>query len=322
MAIVLTGGAGFIGSCFLKKLNDEGINDIVVVDRLGTGEKWKNLVGKHFDDYLEADMFIDNLERGKLDDKIDGIVHLGACSATTETDATYLIENNYSYSKFLIKWAMRSNVRFMYASSAATYGAGEQGYSDADEKTNSLRPLNMYGFSKHAFDEYVLKKGMQNSCVGMKYFNVFGPNEYHKGSMRSMVYHGYHQVKKDGRIRLFKSYKPEYADGEQKRDFVYVKDIVDIMWWFLQNPEKNGIFNLGTGQAHSWNELANAIFDALGVQPNIEYIEMPDELQGKYQYFTQADVSKLKDIGCPVEFRSLKDSVKDYVDTMEGSVYY
>lgn len=321
MAIVVTGGAGFIGSCFLWKLNQEGIDDIIVVDRLGSSEKWKNLVGKHFDDYLDKDIFIDQLERGILSDKVDGIVHLGACSSTTETDASYLMDNNYRYSKRLIKWALRHGVRFIYASSAATYGDGEKGYSDADDVTRTLRPLNMYGFSKHAFDEYVLKKGLQNSCAGLKFFNVFGPNEMHKLKMRSMIYNGYQQVKNTGKIKLFMSYREQYADGEQKRDFIYVKDVVEVMWWLLQNHDKNGIFNLGTGVAHTWNELAGAIFQALDKKPEIEYIPMPDELQGKYQYFTEADMRKLFDAGCPINFRSLEDSVRDYVSILEGDGY-
>ena len=284
MRIVVTGGAGFIGSCLLWKLNTSGLTDIIVVDELDSSEKWKNLIGKQFEDYLDKNVFLDYMTKGMFEKTIDCIIHFGACSSTTETDAAYVMENNYAYSKKLAQWSIKNKKRFLYASSAATYGAGEHGYSDDDTITASLIPLNIYGYSKQAFDVWVLKNNLQKTFVGFKFFNVFGPNEYHKGDMRSMVHKGYQQIKKNGAIRLFKSYKKEYADGEQKRDFVYVKDAVEVVWHFFNNPEQTGIINVGTGYAHTWNDLAQGIFKALGLKPTIDYFDMPEALKDKYQY--------------------------------------
>ncbi len=321
MNIVITGGAGFIGSCLLWKFNQSGTSDIIIVDELGSSEKWKNLVGKRFEDYIDKSVFIDYLTGGAFDKKVDCIIHFGACSSTTETNAAYVMENNYTYSKKLAQWAIKNNKRFLYASSAATYGAGEHGYSDEDEITLTLNPLNVYGYSKHAFDLWVLKNNFQNKFVGFKFFNVFGPNEYHKEDMRSMVHKGYQQVKDKGKIRLFKSYKKEYADGEQKRDFVYVKDAVEVVWYFFNNPKQTGIFNIGTSQAHTWNELANALFKALGIKPNIEYFDMPETLRDKYQYLTEADGSKLQKAGFTSYFCNFEDAIKDYVNILQTSKY-
>lgn len=318
MKVLLTGGAGFIGSCLLWKLNNEGIRDIIVVDHLGKSEKWRNLSGKHFEDYIEKDKFLDCLENGKLKDKIDIVLHMGACTSTTLTDATYMMENNYIYSKKIALWSLRHKKRFLYASSGATYGKGELGYSDRDEVTVKLRPLNIYGYSKHAFDLWVIKNGLQRKFVGFKFFNVFGPNEDHKGDMRSMVNKGYYQIKLTGKIRLFKSYKSEYKDGEQKRDFIYVKDVIELVWKFIDNPGYHGILNIGTGSAHTWNELAYALFSAIGMKPNIEYFDMPEVLREKYQYFTQADISKLKDTGIEHNFFTLTEAIKDYVTYLES----
>ncbi len=319
--VLLTGGAGFIGSCFLWKLNSLGIEDVIVVDALDTTEKWKNLTGKRFEDYLDRAALLENLRQGKLNHAIDVIVHLGACSSTTETDANYLMENNYRYSRTLAEYALARGKRFLYASSAATYGAGEAGYSDRDNDTPRYRPLNMYGYSKQVFDLWVLKHSLQKKLVGFKFFNVYGPNEYHKDDMRSVVHKGYQQVKATGKIRLFKSYHPDYADGEQRRDFVYVKDAVDVMAFFLDNPRLGGIYNLGTGTAQSWNDLAKAIFAALKLPPAIEYIEMPQTLREKYQYFTQADVSKLRAAGYKKPLMNLKAGVADYVSILETANY-
>ncbi len=322
MRVVVTGGAGFIGSVFLGELNKAGIDDIIVVDNLGMSEKWKNLRKKSFSDYIDKKDFIDKLRNGdSYFGNLYAIVHLGACSSTTETDASYLMGNNYGYTKELALYAVKNNVRFIYASSAATYGDGSLGYSDSDEKTPVLLPLNMYGFSKHLFDLWVLRNSFQNGFCGLKFFNVFGPNEYHKGSMRSMVHKGYEQIIRDGKIRLFKSYRPEYKDGEQKRDFIYVKDAVSIIKYFFDNPGKNGIVNVGTGTAASWNRLASAIFSALGLHPNIEYIDMPEELRGKYQYYTKADIGKLRELGYKNDFYLLEDAVADYVSVLKGDVY-
>ena len=320
-AILLTGGAGFIGSCFLWKLNKLGIDNVIVVDALDTSEKWKNLSGKRFEDYLDRTTLLEAIRRKALDRKIDAVVHLGACSSTTETDANYLMENNYRYSRTLAEWAQAQGKRFVYASSAATYGAGEAGYSDQDADTPRYRPLNMYGYSKQVFDLWVLKHGLQKQLVGLKFFNVYGPNEYHKEDMRSVVHKGYQQVKATGKIRLFKSHHPKYADGEQRRDFVYVKDAIDVIAFFLDHPALGGIYNLGTGTAQSWNDLAKALFTALKVKPQIEYFDMPESLREKYQYFTQADIAKLRAAGYEKPFMDLKTGVADYVAILESSLY-
>jgi len=321
MKILLTGGAGFIGSCLLWKLNARGFTEIIVVDHLGRSEKWKNLVGKQFDDYLDRAALLDALNDGRLAERVDAIIHLGACTSTTETDATYLMDNNYRYSKTLAEWALAHRKRFIYASSAATYGAGEHGYSDQDEAAARYRPLNMYGYSKHLFDLWVLAHSFQRQFVGLKFFNVYGPNEAHKGDMRSVVHKGYEQVKEAGKMRLFKSHRPEYRDGEQQRDFVYVKDAVEVICHFLDHPKQAGIFNLGTGTAQTWNDLAHALFGALVRAPKIDYFDMPEALRGKYQYHTQADIAKLRAAGYAKPFMDLQAGVADYVKILETSEY-
>jgi len=316
--IILTGGAGFIGSCFLWKLNSEGINDIIVVDNLGTSEKWRNLVGKKFKDYIQKDDFLRLVTDNKIP-KATHIVHMGACSSTTLTDANYYIHNNYEYSKVLAQWAFKNNSHLLYASSAATYGDGNMGYSDDDKLIYKLRPLNMYGYSKQLFDLWILNNKYENRVTGIKFFNVFGPNEYHKQDMMSVICKTYKNVLDDKGICLFKSYRDDYMDGQQKRDFVYVKDCVDVMFHLFENPDTTGIYNLGTGKARTWNDVANAMFIAAGKKPKIRYIEMPDYLRPKYQYYTQAEMSKLRDAGCAYEFQSLEDSVKDYSTYLEKS---
>jgi len=319
--IVVTGGAGFIGSAMLWKLNSEGIRDILVVDELASDEKWRNLVGKRYSDYLEKQDFLQLVLDNKLDKKIKAIIHLGALSATTGTDATYYIKNNYEYTKELAKWCLKNKVRFIYASSGATYGDGELGYSDNDADIPKLVPLNMYGYSKHMFDLWVLKNNVQDKVVGLKYYNVFGPNEYHKDDMRSVIAKQFETILRDKKIRLFKSYRDDYKDGEQKRDFIYVKDAVEATYYFLKNPSIGGIYNIGTGQARTWNDLAKAIFKALDMPINIEYIEMPETLQPKYQYFTEADNKKLRGAGYNKDFTSLEDSVAEYVSFLREHKY-
>lgn len=311
--IIVTGGAGFIGSAFVWKLNQEGIEDIVIVDRLGTKDKWKNLVNRRFAEFMHKDDFLPLIGEDRVSFKATAIIHMGACSSTTERDADYLWQNNYAYTRSLASWAVKKGIRFIYASSAATYGDGSQGFSDDLDKITSLKPINMYGYSKQVFDLWALKNSFTDKIAGIKFFNVFGPNEYHKEDMTSVIFKAFHQIKETGKVRLFKSYKPEYEDGGQLRDFVYVKDCVNAMWWLLQNPAANGIFNLGTGKARSWNDLIGAVFAALGLPPNIEYIEMPEGLRNQYQYFTQAEMHKLKNYGFPTSFSSLEDSVRDYV---------
>jgi ADP-L-glycero-D-manno-heptose 6-epimerase len=309
--ILLTGGAGFIGSCFLKILNENGLDDILVVDHFGSSDKWKNLLGKKFYDFLDKQQFHNLIENGKVSKfPFDTIFHFGACTNTLESNADYLIENNYHYSVKLARYSVEKGIRFIYASSAATYGIGSFGYDD--DLVFELRPLNPYGFSKYLFDCWVVRNGLDKSFVGLKFFNVFGPNEYHKGEMASMVFKSFNQVKSFGKIRLFKSNDPKFPDGEQKRDFVYVKDVVQIIWKIF-NSNVTGIFNIGTGQARSWNELAYAVFRAMGIEPAIEYIDMPKELYDQYQNFTQAKMDKLFSKIGTYEFLSLENAVDDYI---------
>lgn len=310
---ILTGGAGFIGSVMLQKLNQEGISNVLVVDNLGQSDKWKNLLGKSYLDFVHKSKFLDLLYDNKLGNSIKGIIHLGACSATTEKNADYLIDNNFHYTWRLAEWALSRQVRFIYASSAATYGDGVFGYSDDHAQTHKYRPLNMYGYSKHLFDLWAIRTGNLDRMVGLKFFNVYGPNEYHKADMRSVIHKAYYQIKQAGQVSLFKSYRPEYGDGDQVRDFIYVNDCVDIIWWLMNNPQVNGLYNLGTGKARSWNDLVRAIFSALSIEPNIKYIEMPESLRNQYQYHTEADMKKLQAAKCPIKARSIEDGVRDYV---------
>jgi len=311
--IVVTGGAGFIGSAFVWKLNQEGIDDIIIVDELGESDKWRNLVKRQYADYLHKDEFLKMILAEKLSFNVRALVHMGACSATTERNADYLLANNYRYTCRLAAWAMKQKIRFIYASSAATYGNGAQGFSDADDLTRTLQPINRYGYSKQLFDLWALRQKAEHKIAGVKFFNVFGPQEYHKEDMTSVVYKAFHQIREQGRVRLFKSHRPDFGDGEQIRDFVYVKDCVNVLWWLLKNREVNGIFNLGTGRARTWNDLVTAVFAALERKPDIEYIDMPPAIRDQYQYFTEAKMDKLKQAGCPLSFGSMEDAVKDYV---------
>ncbi len=309
--IVLTGGAGFIGSCFLKKLNDMKIYDIIVVDHLGAGDKWKNLIGKRFSQFIDKTTFRQYIRDKDYGATLDAIIHLGACSVTTERDADYMLDNNYIYSIELAEYANDFEAKFIYASSGATYGMGENGYSDYE--FDNLKPMNVYGFSKHLFDLWVLENGLENKFTGLKFFNVFGPNEYHKGDMASVVYKAYNQLKDTGKIKLFKSNHPDYGDGGQKRDFIYVKDVVELMWRIYEAEEFSGIYNIGAGKAKSWNDLANAVFKAAGKKPDIEYFDMPDHLKGQYQNFTEAEMDKLKYSLGSLKFTPLEEAVGDYV---------
>lgn len=311
--IVVTGGAGFIGSALVWKLNQMGEEEILIVDEMEKGEKWKNLLGLKFIDLYHKDEFIDLVIEDAIPYEVDTIIHMGACSSTTEKDADYLVQNNYHYSQDLAKYCLTHKVRFIYASSAATYGDGANGYIDDQENLDALRPLNMYGFSKHMFDLWLRRMGMDEEVVGLKFFNVFGPNEFHKGEMRSVVHKAFEQVRDTGKVKLFKSYNPNYKDGEQLRDFIYVKDAVDMALYFFEHREKNGIFNVGTGRAESWNSLVTALFNAMDLPVNIEYIEMPENLREKYQYYTEADLSKLRGAGYDKPITPLIDGVADYV---------
>ena len=315
MKYIVTGAAGLIGSAIVHALNKRGETDILAVDHLGsTTEKWKNLRALHFTDYMEKEDFFAMLkEPGAISVGTEAIIHMGACSSTTETDASYLVRNNYECTKTLASLAVDQGIRFLYASSAATYGAGERGYSDDHAGIPALRPLNMYGYSKQMFDLWAIRNGLVNSIAGMKFTNVFGPNERHKGSMRSMVCRAFEQIRDTGCVKLFKSCRPEYADGEQKRDFVYVKDVVDMILFLLDRPDLRGIYNAGSGLAETWNDLVSAVFAALDKPCKIEYIDMPEILKGKYQYYTCADMTKLRSAGFTGGRTPLADAVADYV---------
>ena len=313
----VTGGAGFIGSALVWALNRRGCERIVVCDRLGTDERWRNLTPLRFADYVEADDLLPRLQSGALG-KFDLVLHMGACSSTTETNASFLIRNNFEFTKDLAAWALGQKsrgkkTRFVYASSAATYGDGSAGMEDDDAKLDTLRPLNMYGYSKHLFDLHAKRAGFLNQIAGLKYFNIFGPNEDHKGDMRSLVHKSTAQVQTEGVIRLFKSYRSGYRDGEQKRDFLYVKDAVAMTLHLATTPKAGGLFNIGSGKARTWLDLARAVFAALKRKPKIEFIEMPEAIRDKYQYFTQANLVRLRAAGYTAPVTSLEDAVSDYV---------
>ena len=310
--VLVTGGAGFIGSALVWALNRRGCDRIVVCDRLGTDERWRNLTPLRFADYVEADDLLPRLSGGALG-KFDLMLHMGACSSTTETDAGFLIRNNYEFTRDLATWALGQKTRFVYASSAATYGDGSAGMDDDDGGLDKLRPLNMYGYSKHLFDLHAKSAGFLNRMVGLKYFNVFGPNEGHKGDMRSPVHKSTAQVQAGGVIRLFKSYRSDFRDGEQKRDFLYVKDAVAMTLHLAASKRAGGLFNIGSGRARTWLDLARAVFAALKRKPKIEFIEMPEAIRDKYQYFTQANLVRLRAAGYTAPVTSLEDAVNDYV---------
>jgi ADP-L-glycero-D-manno-heptose 6-epimerase len=310
--VLVTGGAGFIGSALVWALNRRGCSEIVVCDILGTSDKWRNLTPLDFADYVEADQLLPRLKTGVLG-TFDLVLHMGACSSTMEKDASYLIRNNFEFTKDLAAWAHTKSARFVYASSAATYGSGSEGMHDDEAKLAALRPLNMYGLSKHLFDLHAKHAEILHKVVGLKYFNVFGPNEDHKGDMRSVVHKSFAQVKKDGIIRLFKSYRPAYRDGAQKRDFLYIKDAVAMTLYLAATKKAAGLYNIGSGEARTWNELANAVFLALKTKPKVEYIEMPEAIREQYQYFTQADIGKLRAAGYTEKITPLEDAVADYV---------
>ena len=310
--ILVTGGAGFIGSALIWALNRRGLTDIVVSDILGSDEKWKNLLGLRYEDLISPEEFLGLIEDGAFVDA-RACIHLGACSSTTETDADFLLRNNYQYTRVLCNWARTNEIRFVYASSAATYGDGAEGYDDADVLTPTLKPLNMYGYSKHLFDLHAKRAGVLNKIVGLKYFNVFGPNEDHKDDMRSLVHKSFAQVQNEGVIRLFKSYRKEYQNGEQKRDFLYIKDCVAMTLHLAATPKANGLFNIGSGHARTWIDLSNAVFAALKKKPVIKFIEMPETIRDKYQYFTQANLLRLRGAGYAAPVTSLENAVFDYV---------
>ncbi len=314
--LLVTGGAGFIGSNVVASLNEAGRSDIVVNDHFGSDEKWRNLSKRRLANVVPPSELASWLNNRKL----DAVIHLGAISDTTATNADLVLENNFRLSVRLLDWCAATRTPFIYASSAATYGAGEQGFSDDESPAalDRLRPLNLYGWSKHLFDRVVAdraanRSGLPPQWAGLKFFNVFGPNEYHKGEMMSLVAKRFEDAKSGKPIRLFKSHRDNVADGEQQRDFIYVDDAVAVVRWLLETPLVSGIFNVGTGQARSFRDLVAALFRALGRDPEIEYVAMPEVIRDRYQYFTQASIDKLRRAGYDGRFTPIEEAVSSYV---------
>ncbi len=311
--IIVTGGAGFIGSNLVDALNRRGHDDVIVVDHVeGDAGKLRNLERLRIGEYVDKGEFRARVRAGKAP-HASAVFHLGACSSTTETDERYLRDNNTDYTRDLCEWSLRTGARFVYASSAATYGDGSLGYSDDDAVTPTLQPLNLYGASKQWFDAWALANGVLKRVAGIKYFNVYGPWEDHKGDMRSLVNKAYAQVLRDGEIALFKSYRPEYQDGEQTRDFIHVDDAVAVTLFFLDHLDVSGLYNCGTGVARTWVDLTRALFAAMGLPPRIRFIDMPESIKEKYQYHTQADMTKLRAAGYSAPFLQVEDGVRRYV---------
>tara|TARA_R110002049_G_scaffold80247_1_gene204138 strand:- start:579 stop:1559 length:981 start_codon:yes stop_codon:yes gene_type:complete len=313
--ILVTGAAGFIGSVLASELNRLGYEDLILVDRLGEDDRWKNIRGVKFSEFIHAD---DLFESGVIEDlsEVEAIFHMGACSSTTERNVDYLMSNNVEFSKALFQWATQAQIPYIFASSAATYGDGAHGYSDDHSKIDQLQPLNAYGWSKQVFDQWALKQKVHPPIwYGLKFFNVFGPNEDHKAEMRSLVNKAFEQINESGRVKLFKSHKDGYGDGEQVRDFVYVRDVVAAMlgMWQLNDQSKNGLYNMGTGQERSFKDLVLATFKAMNKEPAIDYIDMPISIRNQYQYFTKAEMSKFSKLLPSFKFKSLEQAVLDYI---------
>ncbi|HXR97215.1 MAG TPA: ADP-glyceromanno-heptose 6-epimerase [Terriglobales bacterium] len=314
--VAVTGASGFIGSALTRHVLSNGRGPVCAVDDIGTDGRFQDLSGLALADFFDSSDFLRRIELDRGLPPLRAILHLGACSDTTETNGDFLMRNNFAYTRALAEWCLGHGVRFIYASSAATYGDGELGYDDDLALLPRLRPRNKYAFSKHAFDLWAREHGAftgPGAITGLKYFNVFGPNEYHKGEMRSMVLKAYEQIQATGKVRLFKSHRPQFADGEQERDFIYVECAVAITAWFLDHPEAAGIYNIGAGVARTWNDLATAVFAALGREPQIEYVAMPEAIRNAYQYSTRADLTRLRAAGCGLPIRSLEEGVLDYV---------
>ncbi len=311
--LIVTGGAGFLGSAVVWKLNAMGREDILIVDDLGTSEKWRNLVNRRFAEYLHKDEFLARIRREKNPFGATAVVHMGACSATTERNAGYLMENNTRYSLELARHCLESNIRLVNASSAATYGDGSQGFADDAAQLEGLKPMNMYGYSKHLFDLTAKRQGFLGRIASLKFFNVFGPNEYHKGDMQSVACKAFAQIKATGRVNLFTSHRPDYDDGCQLRDFVYVKDCADVVCWLLEHPEACGLFNVGSGKARSFLDLVRPVFTALGLPESIDFVDMPETIRNTYQYFTEAPMERLRKAGYERAFTPLEVAVEEYV---------
>ena len=311
---VVTGAAGFIGSACIWRLNQAGIDEILAVDSVADdGAEPKNLRHLRYCSLVDKRLFIEQVRSRSLAEPVTAVIHMGACSSTTESNWEYLLENNVRYTCDLAEYCLEQGARYIYASSGATYGDGSQGFSDDDAATRTLRPLNLYGQSKQDVDLWALDTGAATRMVGLKFFNVFGPNEYHKGGMTSFAYRAFGQFQSEGKVRLFRSDHPDFRDGVQRRDFVYVKDCVEVIHWLLAHPEVNGLYNVGTGQARTWNDLAAAVAAAMEVDLKIDYVDMPAELRGRYQYHTLADTAKLRAAGYELPFSSLEEAVADYI---------
>ncbi len=316
--IVVTGGAGFIGSNLLAALEARGFRELVVVDRLRANDKWRNIAKRDLTDIVHPDQLFDFLAAHQH--SVEAIFHMGAISSTTESNADLIVANNFSLSMALWQWCAKHEVRFIYASSAATYGSGEAGFIDdaSISHLGNLRPLNAYGWSKHQFDRWVARRLAEGKSAppqhaGLKFFNVYGPNEYHKGGQQSVVSHVFPHAATGGSAQLFKSHNPSYSDGGQLRDFIWVGDVVDVMMWLNDHPKVSGLFNVGTGKARSFLDLASAVYRALGKEPHIKFIDTPVSIRDKYQYFTEADMTKLREVGYDKPFTSLEEGVKTYV---------
>ena len=311
--LVVTGGTGFIGSALVAALNARGRGDILVVDDFGDGPKWKNLRGRRFLDVVAPEAFARDLAAGAYQGKIEGILHMGAISDTSFRDVDELYARNVRYTRMLAQWALANEARLVYASSASVYGDGSSGFSDDDALTPDFLPMNAYAFSKWLSDTEAIREGWTDRVAGLRFFNVFGPNEYHKGFGASVPFHSTNQIRETGQINLFQSHKEGYADGEQERDFVYVKDVCAVVLWFLDRPEVGGIYNVGTGRARTFNDLAAAIFRALDKTPEVTYIPTPEKIRASYQYHTEADLTRLRAAGCDVPFTPLEEAISDYV---------
>jgi len=321
--IIITGAAGFIGSYLVSAMNNKGFKDLILVDEFKDAEKMKNLEGKQYSELIDRNEFIPWLKNNASE--VDFIFHIGARTDTTEFDEKIFERLNVNYSKEIWKVCAKENIGLVYASSAATYGLGELGYKDNHEIIQKLEPLNPYGKSKNEFDIWAIEQSSSAKATddnvstappfwcGLKFFNVYGPNEYHKGRMASVIFHAFHQIGKTDKMKLFASHNPDYKDGEQIRDFIYVKDLVNVCIWMMENQPNNGLYNLGTGTARTFRDLTESTFRAMGKEPHIEFIPTPEDIRDKYQYYTEADMSKLKAAGYQEEFTSLEDGVEDYV---------
>jgi ADP-L-glycero-D-manno-heptose 6-epimerase len=310
--IVITGSAGFIGSCLISKFNSEGVTNLILVDDFSIANKQANYTLKTFYQKIERKHFIEWFDKNY--NIVTDVIHIGARTDTTEKDINILNELNLNYTKAIWNICAKNNISLIYASSAATYGLGENGYDDDETKIPLLKPLNLYGESKNDFDIWALQQPQSPPhWQGLKFFNVYGPNEYHKGRMASVIFHSFHQINTNGKVKLFSSHNPNYTDGGQLRDFIYVKDVVNVIWFLFSTKIKSGIYNLGSGKARTFLDLANATFKALNIEPNIEFIETPIDIRDKYQYFTEANMNKLISAGYSKKFTSLEDGVNDYV---------